>query len=164
MCLRWLDLAAADQRRPLRVAHSDTFHVKGKRDKLSFACLSSHDSIYTAGCRCNPGPQHVHDAPCDITSGAISDRLPRHDITREGDPKREHCKYLFSEAVHALAVLYQCLSAVLKVGRNKKIRGDIKICQRTFLVCVTCPFCYWISACCCYPCLCILQTAWCNVA
>lgn len=29
------------------VAHFDTFHVTGKRDKRSFACLSSHDSIYT---------------------------------------------------------------------------------------------------------------------
>lgn len=111
-----------------------------------------------AGCRCNPGPQHVHDAPSDITTGAISDCLLCHDITREGDPKREHCKYLFSEAVHAFAVSYQCLSAVLKVGRNKKIRGDIKICQRTFLVCITCPLWYWISACCCYPCLCTLKT------
>lgn len=60
--------------------------------------------------------------------------------------------------MHALAVLYQCLSAVLKVGRNKKIRGDIKNRQRTFLVCVTFPCCYWISACCCYPCLCTLKT------
>lgn len=94
------------------MAQSDTFHVKGKRDKLSFACLSSRDSIYTASCRCDSGPQHVHDAPSDITLGAISDRLLCHDITREGDLKGEHCKYLFIEAAHALAVLYQCLSAV----------------------------------------------------
>lgn len=52
------------------------------------------------------------------------------------DPEQKLRWYQLSDAAHALA-FYISAPQLFNVDRNKKIRGDITICQRSLLVCVT---------------------------
>lgn len=71
---------------------------------------------------------NTDDAPPDVIAGLF--QTPYSAMSRVRDPKQKLCKYRRSDAVHTF------ISVPLSCLKPTETRSDIKICQRSLLVCL----------------------------